>query len=302
MSWISPKKRARNFTVSVAFCAHIDRNIENTEQFNVRKNAGLDEIRTRDLSDPGAVLYRAIEPTGSWPFCEFLNIPVVDGEDNNNNNNNKWIYERSNIWTALFKYMTFHILTWISRLCHAFYSLAQYYPPALSLECYECTNSPGVSGVSTCDSNEVTKRTCSGLENRCMTVTYNFTLLSSSQIIELKNCSSSLACDPNFPFSCKYTLARIFCFKFVSSDSSTRSLFSLCRPWAASLFYEIHGEERQEEGKTSERSWTRERDMRRCQPHITLTVTLAHLLCLRSFHEFSRKRETASSSIFFLVT
>lgn len=75
---------------------------------------------------------------------------------------------------------------------------------ALSLECYTCTNSPGFSGVSTCDSNEVTKRTCTALEDRCMTVTYNLTLLSTSQIIELKNCSSSLACDPDFSFSlCK---------------------------------------------------------------------------------------------------
>ena len=48
-----------------------------------------------------------------------------------------------------------------------------------------------------------------------MTVTYNFTLLSTSQIIELKNCSNSLACDPDFSFSCKYTLPRIFGFKLV---------------------------------------------------------------------------------------
>ena len=79
--------------------------------------------------------------------------------------------------------------------------------PALSLQCYECTNSPGFTGVSKCDSDDVTKRTCDGLADRCMTVTYNFTLLT-SQIVVTKNCSTSLACDPDFQFNCKYLVAR----------------------------------------------------------------------------------------------
>jgi len=75
---------------------------------------------------------------------------------------------------------------------------------ALSLECYECTNVPGFSGASACDSNEVTKRTCNKLFDRCMTVTYNFTILSTSRIVELKNCSNSFACDAGSDFNlCK---------------------------------------------------------------------------------------------------
>ncbi|XP_020605962.1 uncharacterized protein LOC110044731 [Orbicella faveolata] len=115
---------------------------------------------------------------------------------------------------------------------------------ALSLQCYECTNATGFTGVSKCDSDEVTKRTCDGLANRCMTVTYNFTLLN-SQIIETKNCSSSLACDPQFEFSCKYLLARLlYLLVVVYNDNSTR-IFSLYAVREQSLFCsKIGGEER----------------------------------------------------------
>ena len=126
--------------------------------------------------------------------------------------------------------MTFYLFSESAVYCHASYSLVQYYLTALSLECYECTNVPGFSGASACDSNEVTKRTCNKLFDRCMTVTYNLTFLSTSRIVELKNCSNSFACDAGSDFNCKYTLVRIFGFKLVPSDNSTQFLLSLCRP------------------------------------------------------------------------
>ena len=105
--------------------------------------------------------------------------------------------------------MISHIFTGIPRVSYKLLTRIILYLPVLSLECYECTNSPGFTGVSTCDSDEVTKRTCDANANRCMTVTFNFTLLT-SQIVETKNCSNSLACDPDFPFNCKYLLAPFF--------------------------------------------------------------------------------------------
>ena len=139
------------------------------------------------------------------------------------------------------------------------------YLPALSLECYECTNSPGFSGVSKCDSDEVTKRTCDALADRCMTVTYNFTLLT-SQIIETKNCSNSLACDPDFAFNCKYLLAYFFCiYQSLCTAKIVLSIFSLSIVLEQSLFCSKMRE------KAAVRS---ERDMRSREPHVTLTVTL----------------------------
>jgi len=74
---------------------------------------------------------------------------------------------------------------------------------ALSLECYECTNALGFSGVTTCDSENVTKRTCSGISDSCMTMAYNSTFLIFQSVVT-KNCTSSLACNPQFEFNwCK---------------------------------------------------------------------------------------------------
>jgi len=100
--------------------------------------------------------------------------------------------------------MTFYLFSESAVYCHASYSLVQYYLTALSLECYECTSVPGFSGASACDSNAVTKRTCNKFFDRCMTLTYNFTILSTSRIVELKNCSSSFTCDAGSDFNlCK---------------------------------------------------------------------------------------------------
>ncbi|KAL9960871.1 hypothetical protein ACROYT_G034377 [Oculina patagonica] len=80
-------------------------------------------------------------------------------------------------------------------------------PSALSLECYECTNSPGMSvfGITSCDSNNVKKRTCDAISDRCLVMKYNFSLGGLATLpILMKNCSSSLACDPQFDYSwCK---------------------------------------------------------------------------------------------------
>jgi len=74
---------------------------------------------------------------------------------------------------------------------------------ALSLECYECTNAPGFSGVPTCDSENVTKRTCDSLSDGCMTMSYNLTLLI-SRSVTTKNCTNSIACNPQFEYNwCK---------------------------------------------------------------------------------------------------
>ncbi|XP_078343151.1 uncharacterized protein LOC144628906 isoform X2 [Oculina patagonica] len=78
-------------------------------------------------------------------------------------------------------------------------------PSALSLQCYECTNSPGFPGVTKCDNDNVTIRTCDRLGDRCLTMKYNFSL---GGLVSLdvwsKNCSNSVVCYPQFKYNyCK---------------------------------------------------------------------------------------------------
>ena len=58
------------------------------------KNSGLNEIRTHDLCDTGAVLYQ-LSYQANWELATLRvrNIPLEDEEY-------KWIYESSYIWTA----------------------------------------------------------------------------------------------------------------------------------------------------------------------------------------------------------
>ncbi|KAJ7370761.1 hypothetical protein OS493_030192 [Desmophyllum pertusum] len=78
-------------------------------------------------------------------------------------------------------------------------------PSVFSLECYECTNIPGYPGVTKCDSDSVTTRTCPPYYDRCMTVKYIMEVIPGIPIaVEMKNCSNFLACDPRIEFSRKY--------------------------------------------------------------------------------------------------
>ena len=142
----------------------------------------------------------------------------------------------------------------------------------------------------------MTKRTCDGLANRCMTVTYNFTLLN-SQIIETKNCSSSLACDPQFEFSCKYLLARfLYLLVVVYNDNSTR-IFSLYAVREQSLFcLKIGGEERK---RRMQHKWaiaSLQRDMWSREPHVTLTVMRERSFVLGSSPRIFEEKRNCSQS------
>ena len=82
------------------------------------------------------------------------------------------------------------------------------YQPALSLQCYVCSNTPGSVRVPEyCDN--VVKRTCDRLTDRCMTMNYSYTFLI-FQSVETKNRSSRLACDQQLLFNCKYIRANNF--------------------------------------------------------------------------------------------
>ncbi|KAJ7353858.1 hypothetical protein OS493_032134, partial [Desmophyllum pertusum] len=74
-------------------------------------------------------------------------------------------------------------------------------PSVFSLECYECTNTPVFPGVTACNSDNVTKITCGQFYDRCMTIKYDMAIGEISIAVELKNCSNSMACDPNSDFN-----------------------------------------------------------------------------------------------------
>lgn len=88
---------------------------------------------------------------------------------------------------------------------------------ALSLQSYDYTNAAGSFGVPKCGSDNMVKKTCNEISDRCMTMNYNCTFLI-FQSTETKNCFSSLACDAQFNFSCKCTRPNHF----------LQDVFSLC--------------------------------------------------------------------------
>ncbi|XP_022809574.1 uncharacterized protein LOC111346559 isoform X2 [Stylophora pistillata] len=78
-------------------------------------------------------------------------------------------------------------------------------PTAVSLQCYECSNLPDVLGGTSCNLDNVKKLTCPPFFDRCMTMKYDMSIgIGASQSVELRNCSSSLACNPQSDFNaCK---------------------------------------------------------------------------------------------------
>ena len=57
-----------------------------------------------------------------------------------------------------------------------------------------CTNVPGL-GAGKCDSGKVPKVTCADGLDQCMSLKGKMTVLTLTQHIELKNCSSNVLCD-----------------------------------------------------------------------------------------------------------
>ena len=78
---------------------------------------------------------------------------------------------------------------------------------AFGLECYACqSNKPDIRGDSNCESDKGEKITCEPfVYDRCMTVNYTMSLgaLLDPVSVEIRNCSNSLACDPDSQFNCK---------------------------------------------------------------------------------------------------
>ena len=73
----------------------------------------------------------------------------------------------------------------------------------LGLECYSCSN---MLGVTTCVSGKAEKITCDpSFYDRCMTMNYTMSFggLLGSMSVEIRNCSSSFACDPHSQWNCK---------------------------------------------------------------------------------------------------
>jgi len=73
-------------------------------------------------------------------------------------------------------------------------------PSALALECYACTNVPGFGG-SKCDSDSLEKITCPPFANRCFTIKASMKVLDTTLDMMMRNCTSSLACDPKSDFN-----------------------------------------------------------------------------------------------------
>ena len=73
------------------------------------------------------------------------------------------------------------------------------------LECYSCSNKPEIYGGTKCESGKAENITCDpSLFNRCMTANYTMAFgPSGSTSIEIRNCSSSFACDPNSQWNSK---------------------------------------------------------------------------------------------------
>ena len=78
---------------------------------------------------------------------------------------------------------------------------------AFGLECYACqSNKPDIRGDSNCESDKGEKITCEPfVYDRCMTVNYTMSLgaLLDPVSVEIRNCSNSLACDPDGQFNSK---------------------------------------------------------------------------------------------------
>ncbi|XP_078343168.1 uncharacterized protein LOC144628918 [Oculina patagonica] len=80
-------------------------------------------------------------------------------------------------------------------------------PSAMALKCAACSNVPGITLGSKCGIEEDESITCGGLTDRCMTImgvlndTKLFMNYTKLVTIELKNCSSSIVCDPYSPLS-----------------------------------------------------------------------------------------------------
>ena len=73
---------------------------------------------------------------------------------------------------------------------------------ALALKCYDCTNMPGLSGVSKCDDGKVGSTTCGTFMDRCMTIKATMTVPSAGPFqFEMKNCSSSIVCNRDSPYN-----------------------------------------------------------------------------------------------------
>ncbi|XP_078343163.1 uncharacterized protein LOC144628916 isoform X1 [Oculina patagonica] len=73
-------------------------------------------------------------------------------------------------------------------------------PSALAIKCYECTNIPGSTGSAVCSDNADNLKTinCEPIFDRCITLTGTVTVPDVGPLdIELRNCSSSILCNPD---------------------------------------------------------------------------------------------------------
>lgn len=73
----------------------------------------------------------------------------------------------------------------------SFAILALISPLAFALECYEC----GPLG-SDCSSDRLGKVTCGVYFNRCVTIKYTMDVGFGPMSVQMRNCSNSMACDP----------------------------------------------------------------------------------------------------------
>ena len=77
---------------------------------------------------------------------------------------------------------------------------------AFGLECYACqSNKPDIRGDSNCENDKGETITCEPfVYDRCMTANYTMSLGVLGPVsVELRNCSNSLACDPDSQFNSK---------------------------------------------------------------------------------------------------
>ena len=89
------------------------------------------------------------------------------------------------------------------RMCSTL-TLSFFILTVFSIECYECTNTPGFPGVKACDSDSVGKITCGAPYDRCMTTKYNMVVGPNSLAVVVKNCSASIGCGSQSDFNSKY--------------------------------------------------------------------------------------------------
>ncbi|XP_020606018.1 uncharacterized protein LOC110044777 [Orbicella faveolata] len=77
-------------------------------------------------------------------------------------------------------------------------------PTALTLECYDCTDIPGYSGVGKCNDENIRSITCDTFLDRCMTIKGTMAVPNAGSLdFQLKNCSSSIVCSPDSPYNSK---------------------------------------------------------------------------------------------------